>query len=127
MTRFVTRNRVCCRGCARKAQLVDLTICLLFGWWGFPAGLFLTPAHVILNLMEIFAGPKSGAPSAALARAVRLSLAQSSAAQHSRNCTQCGYNLAGNITGVCPECGLRFASPPSVDVFAQHAARDVRG
>jgi len=23
-------------------------------------------------------------------------------------CDQCGYNLTGNISGVCPECGLRI-------------------
>ena len=22
-------------------------------------------------------------------------------------CTQCGYNLTGNVSGVCPECGVR--------------------
>jgi hypothetical protein len=23
-------------------------------------------------------------------------------------CLQCGYDLTGNVTGVCPECGERF-------------------
>jgi hypothetical protein len=23
-------------------------------------------------------------------------------------CDQCGYNLSGNASGICPECGLRF-------------------
>lgn len=23
-------------------------------------------------------------------------------------CTHCGYNLCGNVSGVCPECGLRI-------------------
>ena len=22
-------------------------------------------------------------------------------------CLQCGYSLAGNVSGVCPECGMR--------------------
>lgn len=25
-------------------------------------------------------------------------------------CMECGYNLAGNITGICPECGTKFDS-----------------
>lgn len=30
-------------------------------------------------------------------------------------CLQCGYNLTGNVSGICPECGRA--------VFAQHAAQ----
>ena len=25
-------------------------------------------------------------------------------------CDRCGYNLTGNVSGVCPECGLRIRS-----------------
>ena len=28
-------------------------------------------------------------------------------------CTNCGYNLRGNISGICPECGERITSPSS--------------
>jgi hypothetical protein len=24
------------------------------------------------------------------------------------HCRQCGYNLTGNVSGICPECGTRF-------------------
>ena len=27
-------------------------------------------------------------------------------------CSGCHYNLTGNVSGVCPECGLRVSSPP---------------
>jgi hypothetical protein len=31
-----------------------------------------------------------------------------------RACAQCGYNLTGNVTGICPECGVAiFARPPT--------------
>ncbi len=30
-------------------------------------------------------------------------------------CEQCGYDLAGNESGVCPECGTRFARPLKQD------------
>jgi hypothetical protein len=28
------------------------------------------------------------------------------------HCTRCGYNLTGNVSGVCPECGLAIALKP---------------
>lgn len=27
-------------------------------------------------------------------------------------CMKCGYNLTGNTTGVCPECGTAFVKKP---------------
>ena len=30
-----------------------------------------------------------------------------------RLCTICGYDLTGNVTGICPECG-RPITPPTV-------------
>ena len=29
--------------------------------------------------------------------------------RESGHCTRCGYNLTGNVSGVCPECGLAIA------------------
>jgi hypothetical protein len=31
-------------------------------------------------------------------------------------CTRCGYNLTGNTSGVCPECGAPV--PPSASIVA---------
>jgi predicted RNA-binding Zn-ribbon protein involved in translation (DUF1610 family) len=28
-------------------------------------------------------------------------------------CINCGYNLTGNTSGVCPECGRRLTQPPN--------------
>jgi hypothetical protein len=28
-------------------------------------------------------------------------------------CIKCGYDLTGNVSGVCPECGARIERPPS--------------
>ena len=28
-------------------------------------------------------------------------------------CRRCGYSLTGNVSGVCPECGAKFAAPPT--------------
>jgi len=29
-------------------------------------------------------------------------------------CTTCGYNLTGNVSGICPECGTPIAQPSEV-------------
>jgi len=34
---------------------------------------------------------------------------------HMRRCLQCSYELWGNTTGVCPECGTAFARPPAAE------------
>ena len=39
--------------------------------------------------------------------------------QDSRHCGQCGYDLTGNVSGVCPECGWVIpAMPMQVETFA---------
>ncbi len=44
-------------------------------------------------------------PSALLWRRHRLTLPG--------HCSQCGYNLTGNTSGVCPECGIDVEEPPA--------------
>jgi DNA-directed RNA polymerase subunit RPC12/RpoP len=34
------------------------------------------------------------------------------------HCPQCGYNLEGNVSGKCPECGASAAIPGAKDVRA---------
>ena len=31
--------------------------------------------------------------------------------EHPDNCSSCAYNLTGNVSGVCPECGTKIESP----------------
>ena len=33
-------------------------------------------------------------------------------ARKGRNCKRCGYNLTGNLSGICPECGTPAPLPP---------------
>jgi hypothetical protein len=35
--------------------------------------------------------------------------------QSARRCLHCGYDLTGNVSGVCPECGTRRGSPAGDD------------
>jgi hypothetical protein len=44
----------------------------VFGWWGFPWGLVMTPVQLARNLVELTGGPKSDAPSALLQKFVRM-------------------------------------------------------
>jgi len=34
-------------------------------------------------------------------------------------CTECGYDLTGNVSGICPECGRPIPSPPDVQKHEQ--------
>jgi hypothetical protein len=54
---------ICCRKCGVKKKLGGLFFSGLFGWWGFPVGVLLTPVLVILNLVGLFKLPKNGMPS----------------------------------------------------------------
>ncbi len=31
----------------------------------------------------------------------------------SGHCQKCGYDLTGNVSGVCPECGAKVDAPPA--------------
>jgi hypothetical protein len=35
--------------------------------------------------------------------------------RHRRRCTECGYNLTGNVSGRCPECGTAIEAHPTRD------------
>lgn len=75
MTRWGSTPRMSCRACATKSQLGGAATSLLFGWWGFPWGLLLTPVQVTRNLAGIFRGPDAMKPSVQLERVVRLEIA----------------------------------------------------
>ena len=82
LTSWSNRPQVCCRRCATRLQLGGALFSGVFGWWGFPWGIILTPIMVGRNLGGIFGGPKPGCPSAGLERIVRLSLAARLAQQN---------------------------------------------
>ncbi len=68
MTRYGRRSQVCCRGCGRKAQFKDGLFSLLFGWWGIPHGLALTPVQLLRDFGAFvgISGPRADTPSALL-------------------------------------------------------------
>jgi hypothetical protein len=74
LTRWSTKAQLSCRSCATKRQLGGLGFSLLFGWWGFPWGLVLTPVQITRNVKGIFRGPDSSGPSAELRKMVLINL-----------------------------------------------------
>ena len=74
LTRWTTSSQVCCRSCATKSQAGAALFPALFGWWGFPWGLVLTPVQVTRNVMGICSGRDSSRPSEALRRLVLVNI-----------------------------------------------------
>lgn len=113
LTRWSSHQHLSCRRCASYSQVGDLMISLLFGWWGIPMGFVLTPLAIGRNLVGLIVGPARNGPSAELKRVVGLSIADAILRAYPEQCEQCGYNLTGNVSGACPECGHRFREEPN--------------
>ncbi len=70
-TRWGNRQQVSCRKCAVKSQAGRLTLSALFGWWGFPYGLFITPVQIGRTVMALASPPRPTEPSARLHQVAR--------------------------------------------------------
>lgn len=42
-------------------------------------------------------------------------------------CEACGYNLTGNVSGICPECGRPISWRPDYDLFTEDPAKQAEG
>ncbi|MDR0521359.1 MAG: hypothetical protein LBH00_05850, partial [Planctomycetaceae bacterium] len=60
--------------CAASAKWKNLFLTGLFGWWGFPWGLFITPLYIGKNLYGLMFPTPSEQPSAELREHVRTNL-----------------------------------------------------
>lgn len=74
-TSWKSERHVCCRGCARKQQLMAALVSGLAGWWGFPWGLIMTPVQVLRNLGGMVGGGGGLTPTPALSETVRMAIA----------------------------------------------------
>ena len=74
MTFWKSKPQVCCRWCGVKAKLGGALVSGIVGWWGFPAGLIMTPIQVGRNLIGIMFGPNPNVPTSELETMVRLDL-----------------------------------------------------
>ena len=66
---------LCCRHCARKAQLRGLATSFLLGWWNIPWGLMMTPVQCFRNIRAVLGGPDPSKPSAELEKLACIGLA----------------------------------------------------
>lgn len=74
-TQRTDRAHICCHACARKTNFGSLVFCMLFGWWGIPWGIIMTPVQIIANITEMFRPLSDPVPSEALLQAAKLDLA----------------------------------------------------
>jgi hypothetical protein len=74
VTRWSHKGEVCCKRCGNVAKLKATAFCALLGWWGFPWGLFVTPAQIIRNLGYMVSGPDPSRPSDELLSLTRAQL-----------------------------------------------------
>jgi len=72
---WVSRPRVSCRSCGLKFQFTATLSSLLFGWWGIPWGLIMTPVQVSKNFYGMARPHESTSPSKRLEEVVRFQLA----------------------------------------------------
>lgn len=75
VTVFRNNPSLCCRACGIKERIKAVLLCGIFGWWGFPWGILMTPVQIVKNLHGIVFGPDPETPSAELERMVRLIVA----------------------------------------------------
>jgi hypothetical protein len=72
LTSWSSKPELSCKSCATRRQLSAILFSGLFGWWGLPWGLVMTPVQIARNLAAMAGGPKPGEPSALLQKFVRL-------------------------------------------------------
>lgn len=78
MTRWKSTPQISCRKCGVNAQVSDLAISTLAGWWGFPWGLLVTPVQIGRNIVDMSFAPNPARPSVKLVQQARLMLAHHS-------------------------------------------------
>lgn len=91
LTRWTTTTRICCRSCATKSQSGGAVFSLIFGWWGFPWGLVLTPVQIIRNILGIWCRADSSRPSEDLRRVVLVELGRKHLPQAQQQLAPVGY------------------------------------
>lgn len=72
MTSWSSRPALSCKSCGTKRQIGAVAFSALFGWWGFPWGLVLTPVQIARNIGEMARGASAGNPSQLLQKFVRI-------------------------------------------------------
>jgi hypothetical protein len=74
---------LCCRRCARRAQISAFFSCLFLGWWNLPWGLLMTPVQLGRNIKSLLQGPDPAGPSPELEKLAHVGLAARAARKRS--------------------------------------------
>jgi len=74
LTQWRSNPQICCRSCGVKSQISGTVVSGVFGWWGFPWGLIITPIQIVRNVRGLMSSDQM-TPSEELQTMVRLHLA----------------------------------------------------
>ena len=80
LTSWQSRPHISCKSCGRKSQIGDAFFSLVFGWWGFPWGLVITPVQIGRNVAGLFSRRGEHQPSKELERATGMMIATTAVA-----------------------------------------------
>ena len=81
LSSWKSQPQISCRTCGVKSQILGTLSSLLFGWWGFPWGLLVTPIQISKNVIGIIKNPGQLHPTEKLHKQVRLILGAQALAQ----------------------------------------------
>jgi hypothetical protein len=76
LTTWKAKPRLSCARCGKKSIFRDIAFTSVFGWWGLPFGLILTPVQLINGFRSLGKLPKAARPSAELQEIVKLQIAR---------------------------------------------------
>lgn len=99
VTSWSSSPALSCKSCGVKRQIGATLFSGVFGWWGIPWGIVMTPVQVVRNIVEMAGGPQPNQPSELLEKIARL---------------QAGANLIQQAEGQPkpPVLGAQTAPPP---------------
>lgn len=75
-TSWKANYKIGCRKCGIKSQVFASIFSFLFGWWGFPWGLVITPIQIGKNIKAIIFPFSTLKPSRDFEKIIRLSIVQ---------------------------------------------------
>lgn len=84
ITSWRSEPQICCKSCGVKSQIFHIIKSLLFGWWGLPWGIIITPVQVLRNVIGLFQNDNYLHPSDKLKDYIRLVLAHQRLGQAGR-------------------------------------------
>lgn len=76
ITSWKSQPRLCCARCGTAAIRRGLITTALFGWWGIPFGIVMTPWQLYNGVKSLANRPNPSEPSMELTRRIRIEIAR---------------------------------------------------